>query len=199
MVMTNLNRTSAHESTVQCDRTHLRTRGLVASIVASLAVLTAACGGSESSPATTTTTAKVPGATASSTELRTATLPNVGAVLAGPNRMTLYYFATDKNGTSMCTGACAVVWPPLVVSAGSEPVLPSGTTGSLSLVTRPDGLRQVSYRNHPLYYYQGDTAPGQDKGQGVDGTWFVVSSSRTAPTATTTTTHPGGGGGGVGF
>lgn len=75
---------------------------------------------------------------------------------------------------------------------------------------RPDGSTQVTYDGHLVYYYQGDTAAGQDKGQGVAGTWFVLMTSATAPAATAppatappttvppTTTSPGGGGG-VGF
>ena len=165
-----------------------------------MAVLAAACGASQGSTTTTASTSKVAGGSTTSLVLQATTLPNLGPVLAGPNRMTLYYFATDTNGTSTCTGQCAVVWPPLVVTAGSEPVLPSGTTGTLTLVTRPDGQRQVSYRGHLLYYFQGDTAPGQDKGQGVDGTWFVVSTSGSTSTGNAgTTTKPVGGGGGVGF
>lgn len=68
------------------------------------------------------------------------------------------------------------------------------------MITRSDGFNQVSFRGHLLYCYQGDTAKGQDKGQGVDGTWFVLSTSGTTPAGNPTTAiSPGGGGGGVGF
>jgi predicted lipoprotein with Yx(FWY)xxD motif len=166
----------------------------------SIATLAAACGASQSSPTTTVVSSTVPGGSKMSLTLRAATFPNVGSVLTGPNGMTLYYFATDTPRASSCTGPCAVVWPPLLVPAGSKPLLPSGTTGTLTLITRSDGSNQVSYRGHLLYYYQGDTAQGQDKGQGVDGTWFVLSTSGTTPAGNPTTTiGPGGGGGGVGF
>jgi predicted lipoprotein with Yx(FWY)xxD motif len=162
--------------------------------------LAAACGSSQSSP--TTTTAASAGARPAATSLRleASTLPSVGSVLTGPNGRTLYYFTTDTPGATTCTGPCAVAWPPLVVPAGTTPVLPSGVAGRVATVSRPDGSTQVTYQGHRLYYYEGDTAPGTDKGQGVGGTWFVLSTSAAAPKGTpTSTTSAGGGGGGVGF
>lgn len=199
---------------------------LVASFAA-IAVLAAACTSAQSSPTTTKVTPTGSSGPTKSLELASATLPGVGSVLTGPNGRTLYYFTTDSSTSTTCTGECAVVWPPLVVTAGSQPVLTSGVPGTLGTVMRPDGSTQVTYDGRLLYYYQGDTAPGQDKGQGVDGTWFVLKTSATSPPATaplatappatsppatappaaappatappTTTTSPGGGGGGVGF
>jgi predicted lipoprotein with Yx(FWY)xxD motif len=127
-------------------------------------------------------------------------LPTVGSVLTGPSGKTVYYYTKDSTGSSSCTGQCAVVWPPLLVPAGSKPVLAPGLSGAVATIVRPDGTTQVTYRGHPVYYYQGDRAPGTDKGQGVDGTWFVLSTSNPPPAGgPTTTTSPGGGGGGVGF
>ena len=180
-------------------RSRLRYPVLIGSMAA-VAVLAAACGSSQSS--STTTTAAPTGSSVPATTLKLAstTLPKVGAVLTGPTGMTLYYFTTDSSGSTSCTGQCAVVWPPLVVPTGSTQALPSGASGSLATIKRPDGTTQVTYKGHPLYYYQGDTAAGQDKGQGVDGTWFVLSTSAAAPGGNpTTTTSAGGGGGGVGF
>jgi predicted lipoprotein with Yx(FWY)xxD motif len=167
--------------------------------IAGIAVLAAACGSAASS--TTTTQATSPGSSAStkSVELASATLPSIGPVLTGPNGRTLYYFTSDSSGSSTCTGQCAVVWPPLVVPAGSKPARSSGVGGAVATLMRPDGSTQVTYNGHPLYYFQGDTAPGQDKGQGVDGTWFVLSTSSTTPAVSPTTTTSPGGGGGIGY
>ena len=47
----------------------------------------------------------------------------------------------------------------------------------LSPTRRGDGKLQVTYAGHPLYYYSGDTKPGQIKCQGVSnfgGLWLVV-------------------------
>jgi predicted lipoprotein with Yx(FWY)xxD motif len=199
MAMTNQLQAAASRPSGQHGWIRLRLPVLAASL-ASIAVLTGACGASQSSPMTSAPPSTGPGASTTPFTLAAAQLPTVGSVLTGPNRMTLYFFATDTSGASKCTGQCAVVWPPLVAPAGSAPVLSAGTTGTLSLVARPDGTHQVSYRGHLLYYFQGDTAPGQDNGQGVDGTWFVVSTSGATPAGNlTTTTSPAGGGGGVGF
>ena len=168
--------------------------------VAASAVFVAACGSSQSAPTTTPAPAARSGPSNSALKLGSATLPKVGSVFTGPNGMTLYYFTSDTPTATSCTGQCAVVWPPLVVPAGSTPVLSSGLSGPVTIIKRPDGSNQVSYEGHLLYYYQGDTTPGQDRGQGVEGTWFVLSTSPAhsagSPTATTS---PGGGGGGVGF
>lgn len=40
-----------------------------------------------------------------------------------------------------------------------------------------DGTTQATYNGHPLYTYAGDTAPGQDKGNGINasgGLWYTV-------------------------
>jgi predicted lipoprotein with Yx(FWY)xxD motif len=169
--------------------------------LAGIAVLAAACGSSTSSSTTTTTAASAgSGASTKSVDLASASIAKVGSVLTGPNGKTLYYYTPDTSSSSACTGQCAVVWPPLTVPAGTKATLSSGVSGSVATIMRPDGTTQVVYKGHPLYYYQGDTATGQATGQGVDGTWFVLSTSGSTPApGATTTTSPGGGGGGVGF
>jgi predicted lipoprotein with Yx(FWY)xxD motif len=169
--------------------------------LAATAVLAAACSSGSSASTTTTAAPTSSTAAANSLKLASATLPTVGSVLTGPNGMTLYYFTTDTPTATTCTGQCAVIWPPLLVPAGSQPTLPSGTSGAVGTVMRPDGTSQVTYKGHLLYYFEGDKAAGQDKGQGVEGTWFVMKTAGATPTAspTTTTTSGGGGGGGVGF
>lgn len=172
---------------------------LIVPLVAVAGLVASACGSSQSSPTTTGASSTTTGASAS-LRLESSTLPSVGSVLTGPNGRTLYYFTTDTSGATSCTGQCAAVWPPLVVPSGTTPILPSGVSGNVSTASRPDGTTQVTYQGHRLYYYEGDTAPGTDKGQGVDGTWFVLSTSGSTPAGTpTSTTRAGGGGGGVGF
>ena len=172
---------------------------LIVPLVAVAGIAAAACGSSPSSPTTTKASSVSTGTSAQSLRLESSALPSVGSVLTGPNGRTLYYFTTDTSGATSCTGQCAVVWPPLVVPSGTTPALPSGVSGIVSTAGRPDGTTQVTYRGHRLYYYEGDTAPGMDKGQGVDGTWFVLSTSASTPKGTPTSTTSGGGGGGVGF
>jgi predicted lipoprotein with Yx(FWY)xxD motif len=54
----------------------------------------------------------------------------------------------------------------------------SGVKASLlGTIKRGDGTTQVTYNHHPLYYYSGDSGPGQQNGQGLNAfgaKWFVV-------------------------
>lgn len=97
----------------------------------------------------------------------------LGTVLTNTAGLTLYTFVLDKDGRSHCTGACATMWPPLMV--GPQGTLKSQVSlpHALGSITRSGG-RQVTYDGHPLYLFQGDTAPGQTKGEGVKQLWFVA-------------------------
>jgi predicted lipoprotein with Yx(FWY)xxD motif len=135
-----------------------------------------------------------------------------GTVLAGRKGLTLYCFTEDKpgSGKSMCTDSCASAWPPLAapVKAPAGVRLP----GSIGMITRPDGTKQVTINGYPVYYYAGDKAPGQVTGNGAGGTWHVIkvkmksgstgstgNTGTTAPAATATPTTNTGGGGGYGY
>jgi predicted lipoprotein with Yx(FWY)xxD motif len=99
-----------------------------------------------------------------------------GSVLFDGRGHVLYAFTRDAKGRSACYGACAKAWPvyyakgPLRVGTGLKRSL-LGTT------KRRDGRRQITYAGRPLYYYVGDTKPGQIRCQNVaefGGTWLVV-------------------------
>jgi len=92
-----------------------------------------------------------------------------GGVLVGPNGMTLYTFDRDVagSGQSMCTGNCAVNWPPLVAT-----MAPEGT--DYSLIQRADGARQVAYKGKPLYYWSKDKMAGDRTGDGVNNVWHLA-------------------------
>ena len=83
--------------------------------------------------------------------------------------MTLYTYSGDSAGTSACTGGCASAWPPLTVPTGQQPTAGSGVTGTLTTLARADGTTQVADDGLPLYYWQGDTKPGDVTGDGVNG------------------------------
>jgi predicted lipoprotein with Yx(FWY)xxD motif len=101
-----------------------------------------------------------------------------GTALVDGTGRALYLFEADTGTTSTCTGACAQVWPPLLTSSGQAPVTTGATQASLvGTSPRADGTRQVTYDGHPLYYFAGDKAPGDVKGQGIHnfgGGWYVV-------------------------
>jgi predicted lipoprotein with Yx(FWY)xxD motif len=97
----------------------------------------------------------------------TAVMTAGGAVLAGPSGLTLYTHAGDSATASTCTGACASAWPPLTIKGGASATGGAGVTGAFGTLTRADGTIQVTYKGHPLYYWQGDSKPGDTTGNGV--------------------------------
>jgi predicted lipoprotein with Yx(FWY)xxD motif len=56
--------------------------------------------------------------------------------------------------------------------------VPSDLNASdFSQFQRGDGSMQTAYRGEPLYYYAGDSKPGDTTGQGLfqfNGYWYVV-------------------------
>jgi predicted lipoprotein with Yx(FWY)xxD motif len=114
-------------------------------------------------------------------------------VVTNAKGFTVYSFAPDTATKSNCNGSCATYWPPVKGPATAG----AGVTGKLGTITRSDGSTQATYNGHPLYTYVSDTAPGQDKGNGLNlsgGVWHVVpvSGSVAAPAASSSS---GGGGG----
>ena len=100
-----------------------------------------------------------------------------GRVLFDQRGFVLYGFTADSRTGSRCYGACARAWPPLLVK-GPAKVLKGIDRRKLGSVVRRNGTRQVTYAGHPLYYYVGDTKPGQILCQNVreyGGLWLVVS------------------------
>jgi predicted lipoprotein with Yx(FWY)xxD motif len=158
-----------------------------------MTVALAACGGSDDNSSkvssNTTTTTEAPAATtttsaATTTSIATTTTApaaatvkagtvSAGNIVVSADGKTLYAYMPDGTGTtSMCTGGCAGVWPPLMASG--TPVAGPGLDAS-KLSAAPSG--QVIYGGHLLYGYTGDTAPGQANGQGLANIWHVVSVS----------------------
>jgi predicted lipoprotein with Yx(FWY)xxD motif len=101
----------------------------------------------------------------------------LGRILVDSKGITLYDFVEDKGTSSVCYGACAALWPPLVTKG--KPIAGPGVRASLLGTTRrKDGKLEVTYKGHPLYYFVTDRKRGQTTGQGVDqfgGPWWVLS------------------------
>ena len=153
--------------------------GLTAAVVAAALSAGAASGDATSAPKT----------------VKTVKIANLGTVLATGGGLTLYRFTSDKKGTSSCSGACAALWPPLLVAGTAKPTGTAGVSASkLGTIRRSNGQEQVTYGGFPLYRYAADTQPGQAKGEGLEGTWFAVAGSGSlvkptaGPVAATTTT-----------
>jgi predicted lipoprotein with Yx(FWY)xxD motif len=100
---------------------------------------------------------------------------SLGKVLvAGASGRTLYLFSEDGKNKSNCTGQCAQVWPPLLVS-GKRSAGKGISASKLGEIKR-GGSHQVTYAGHPLYEFDGDSAAGQTNGEGDNG-FYVVSAS----------------------
>lgn len=96
----------------------------------------------------------------------------LGALLTGPQGLTLYAFNKDAAGVSNCYDACATNWPPLLVS--HLPSAAADLSGKLGTITRKDGALQVTYNDMPLYYWRRDAKVGDTLGQGLGDAWHVV-------------------------
>jgi predicted lipoprotein with Yx(FWY)xxD motif len=95
------------------------------------------------------------------------------AILTDDRGMTLYHLTRDQNGVSGCYDECAAAWPPLLVDA--IPAVQDTALGqNLALSARNDGTQQLTYQGQPLYYFAGDSQPGDTNGQGSGGVWFVL-------------------------
>jgi predicted lipoprotein with Yx(FWY)xxD motif len=93
----------------------------------------------------------------------------------------LYGFTRDRKA-SACYGACAKAWPPYFAPKGGLRVGAGLKRSLLGTVKRKNGKRQVTYAGKPLYYYVGDTRPGQILCQNVveyGGRWLILRPSGT--------------------
>jgi predicted lipoprotein with Yx(FWY)xxD motif len=161
--------------------------------------------GSASSGTSPSAAASAASGSASSTMITTKTSSG-GSFLTNSAGRAIYLFVADSTGKSTCDGACASAWPP-VIAAGQPTAAGGAQATDLGTITRSDGTKQVTYNGHPLYYFSGDTGPGTDKGQGIDGFgakwWLVAPSGSSITTAVTISgsgsapaSSPSSGGGG---
>jgi predicted lipoprotein with Yx(FWY)xxD motif len=113
-------------------------------------------------------------------QVRVGQVRGLGTILTDGHGFTLYIYQPDHQGPSVCTGVCAVQWPPLDLPRGvSHPVAGPGVNPALlGTAPRAGGVLQITYNRWPLYLYQDDTAPGQATGQAEDmGAWYTMSVS----------------------
>lgn len=127
---------------------------------------------------------------------RNATL---GQILdAGSRHLTVYIFAGDRGTKSRCSGACASVWP--AVTTVAKPKASGGARSAvLGTTRRSGGVKQVTYKGHPLYYFKGDRSSQTAAGQALDGfgaRWYVITPAghvvTTMPSSQSTTPTDGG-------
>jgi predicted lipoprotein with Yx(FWY)xxD motif len=165
------------------------------------ALLAAACG--SSSKTTSHTSASAPPSTATSgaagsLTVTTATIKPYGVVLVNSAGRALYTFAPDKATKVTCTGACAKIWPPLMLSGGAKPKGSGGVKASLlGSDPNPSGGRVVTYNGWPLYTYVTDTTAEVAHGQALNlngGLWYLISTSGTPVKSKSKSASSSGGG-----
>ena len=160
--------------------------------IAAAATALVACssaGASPSSSPSSSGSSSSPAAAAAGT-VKTAAIGGA-TVLTNSKGFTLYSFAPDTPTTSKCNGTCAQNWPPV-----KGPATAAGVTGTFGTITRSDGSTQATFDGHPLYTFAGDTAPGQNKGNGLNaagGLWHEITTSGTAPADSSSSGSAGGG------
>ena len=94
-----------------------------------------------------------------------------GIFLVGPDGHTLYFRTTDQGMTSSCTATCAANWPALTSSGAPT----ANTAVNQAELGTANGQvpNQVTYYGHLLYFFKGDTGPGQTNGVGKPD-WFLL-------------------------
>jgi predicted lipoprotein with Yx(FWY)xxD motif len=108
--------------------------------------------------------------------VKTAKVPALGKVVVSASGRTLYHYTDESRGKVACAGACAKLWPPLLLKAGMKPVAGAGIVASkLGTLKRPDGTSQVTYGGLGLYLYMGDKKAGDTNGEGIESSWYAVS------------------------
>jgi len=142
---------------------------------AAATVAATATSASSTTPTAAAATTTTPAASAAAATVAVQTDPKLGKILTDSKGRTLYVFKKDSPGKSACTGNCLKTWPPYAARGALQ--LPSEVSGTLDTFTRPDGTKQVTYGGVPLYYFSGDTAPGDTKGQGIGNVWFAATPS----------------------
>jgi predicted lipoprotein with Yx(FWY)xxD motif len=103
----------------------------------------------------------------------------IGTFVTDGAGRTLYRFDDDsaKPPKATCNGDCAKTWPPLLIKSPGK-IFPNGLNPKiLGYVERADGHCQVTINGWPVYYFSGDTKPGDFRGQGLKGKWFAVTPS----------------------
>lgn len=94
-----------------------------------------------------------------------------GIFLIGPNGHSLYVYDKDRGTKSACTGGCETYWHAMTAKSA----ITIGAGIKRSEIRRVDGQKpdQVMYYGHLLYYFEGDSAPGQTTGTKIAG-WHLL-------------------------
>jgi predicted lipoprotein with Yx(FWY)xxD motif len=137
--------------------TMMQPRNFVRGMV--LALIATACGGAAA--------VHSPGSSSGQATVSVRQVMGVGNVYTDAQGRSLYTPAQEATGKIMCTGSCTSIWIPLAAPASGSPTKASAVKGTVSVITRPDGIRQVTLDGAPLYRFFQDAAPGEVNGNGL--------------------------------
>lgn len=98
-----------------------------------------------------------------------------GSILFDGDNQAIYIWELEKSATAECYGDCALAWPPVLTDG--LPIASGNVSNELLGTTeRNDGTTQVTYNNHPLYYYAHESAD-EVKCHNISthgGLWWVI-------------------------
>ena len=98
-----------------------------------------------------------------------------GTMLFNDKQQAIYIWEVEKTSKAECYDDCADAWPPVLTDG--EPVAAGEVRQDLLGTTeRSDGTTQVTYNDHPLYYYAHE-GPGQVLCHNIPthgGLWWVI-------------------------
>jgi predicted lipoprotein with Yx(FWY)xxD motif len=141
-----------------------------AALAASLVLAACGGGGSDSSDSAT--------AAGSGMTIAVKSIDGIGDVLVDSGGKALYASDVEADGKVRCTGACTSFWEPLTVDSAKPRA--ADDVGTIGLVSRPDGAKQVTVGGKLLYTFSEDK-PGKVEGNNFaddfDGrhfTWNAV-------------------------
>lgn len=89
-------------------------------------------------------------------------------ILTSKTGMTIYTYDKDSAGKSNCNGPCLAVWP--AVPAADAP----SADHDFGSIDRADGIKQLTFKNKPVYYYIQDRKAGDANGDNVGGVWHAI-------------------------
>ena len=133
----------------------------------------------EDNPASTTTPSSSPSSPSSKPAAPgtrvVAGESDFGPMLFDDTGQAIYLFDVETSSEPRCYDACAEAWPPVLTKG--KPVAGEGLDAALlGTVERDDGTTQVTYGDHPLYFYAHE---GKNEVLCHDvflngGNWYVV-------------------------
>ena len=99
-----------------------------------------------------------------------------GYVLFDHTGQAIYLFDLETSSTPACYDQCAVEWPP-VLTDGTPAAANGADADLLGTTARADGSMQVTYGDHPLYYYahEGKNEVRCHNFPEFGGVWFAIS------------------------